>query len=89
VAVIGMDGIRDALTAIERGGMAATVAQYPYAIGQLGAEACVAAMRGKTVPARVDAPVQLVTAENVARAQANFPQPVEPFDDPFAALLAG
>jgi ABC-type sugar transport system substrate-binding protein len=88
VAVIGMDGIRRALTAIERGAMSATIAQYPYAIGQLGVEACLAAMRGEAVPARVDAPVQIVTVENVARAQANFPQPVRPFDDPFASLPA-
>jgi ABC-type sugar transport system substrate-binding protein len=88
VPVIGMDGIRQALNAIERGAMSATVAQYPHAIGQLGVEACLAAMRGKDVPAEVDAPVQIVTRENVARAQANFPQPVTPFDDPFAPLLA-
>jgi ABC-type sugar transport system substrate-binding protein len=88
VAVIGMDGIRRALTAIERGAMSATVAQYPHTIGQLGVEACLAAMRGKDVPAKVDAPVQIVTTENVARARANFPRPAKPFDDPFARLLA-
>ena len=32
-------------------------------------------------------PVQVVTLENVARAQARSPQPVEPFDDVVAALL--
>jgi ABC-type sugar transport system substrate-binding protein len=32
----------------------------------------------------VDAPVQVVTSDNVARARANFPEPVEHFDDPFA-----
>jgi ABC-type sugar transport system substrate-binding protein len=88
VAVIGMDGIRQALTAVERGAMSATIAQYPHAIGQLGVEACLAAMRGEDVPAKVDAPVQVVTRENVARAQAHFPQPVTRFDDPFAPLLS-
>jgi hypothetical protein len=39
------------------------------------------------VPANVDAPVQVVTKKNVARAQANFPRPVEKFDDPLARLL--
>ena len=63
--------------------MAATVSQYPYSIGQLGVEACLAAVRGESVPANVDAPVQVVTKENVARAQAKFPQPVEPFESPF------
>jgi ribose transport system substrate-binding protein len=84
VAVVGFDGIRQALSAVRRGDMSATVAQYPYALGQLAVEACVAAVRGRSVPAKVDAPVQVVTKENVARAQASFPKPVEAFKDPFA-----
>jgi ABC-type sugar transport system substrate-binding protein len=88
VAVIGMDGIREALAAVKSRALSATVAQYPYTIGQLGVEACLAAIRGNAVPATVDAPVQVITTDNVERAQANFPRPVEPFDDPFVALLA-
>lgn len=84
VAVIGVDGIREALTAIGHGSMSATVAQYPYAMGQLGIEACLAALRGRSLPGRVESPVQVVTRRNVARARANFPQPVAPFDDPLA-----
>jgi ribose transport system substrate-binding protein len=60
----------------------ATVAQYPYTIGRLGVEACLAATSGAPVPARIDAPVQVVTRGNVERAKAAFPRPVEPFDDP-------
>jgi ABC-type sugar transport system substrate-binding protein len=89
VAVIGMDGVAEALTAVKTAAMSATVAQYPYTIGQLGVEACVAALRGKPVPANIAAPVQVVTRENVGRAQANLPQPLEPFDDPLARLLTG
>lgn len=86
VAVIGLDGIRLALAAVKSGSLSATIAQYPYSIGQLGVEACLAAARGESVPANVDAPIAVVTSKNVARAQANFPQPVESFDSPFAAL---
>ena len=43
-----------------------------------------AAACGDDVPAQVDAPVQVVTRENVAQAQARYPAPVEHFDDPFA-----
>jgi ribose transport system substrate-binding protein len=50
-------------------------------------EACLAAVRGKSIPAVVDAPAQVITEENVGRALAEFPQPVEPFDDPLAPLL--
>jgi ABC-type sugar transport system substrate-binding protein len=84
VYVIGFDGIREALAAVRRGTLSATVAQYPYTIGQLGVEACLAAIRGESLPAKVDAPVQVVTKDNVARAQANFPRPVERFSDPLA-----
>jgi ABC-type sugar transport system substrate-binding protein len=82
VAVIGVDGIRPALAAVRSGALSATVAQYPYTIGQLGVEACMAAVRGKPVPSRLDAPIALVTRDNVARAQARFPKPAEPFRSP-------
>jgi ribose transport system substrate-binding protein len=85
IKVIGLDGIREALAAVRRGSMSATVAQYPYTIGQLGVEACLAAVRGERMPADVKAPVQVITSRNVARAQTNFPRPVERFHDPFAA----
>jgi ABC-type sugar transport system substrate-binding protein len=84
IKVIGFDGISEALAAIERGSVSATVAQYPYTMGQLSIEACLASLRGDPVPATVRAPVQVVTSENVAQAQDNFPKPVEPFNDPFA-----
>ena len=82
VAVVGVDGIRQALGAVERGSLAATVAQYPYTIGQLGLEACRAAGRGDPVPARIDAPIEVVTRANVADARASFPEPAEPFESP-------
>jgi ribose transport system substrate-binding protein len=87
VAVVGMDGIPDALAAVKRGAMSATVAQYPYTIGELGVEACLSAIRGRALPARVDAPIQLVTEANAARALTNLPRPVEHFADPLAVLL--
>jgi ABC-type sugar transport system substrate-binding protein len=83
VAVIGVDGIEDALNAIERGTLTATVSQYPYTIGQLGVRACVAAAAGKDIPAKFDAPVQVVDKDNVAKAKENFPEPVDAFEDPF------
>jgi ABC-type sugar transport system substrate-binding protein len=89
VAVVGVDGIREALDAIERGAMSATVSQYPYTIGRLGVEACLAAASGEPLPSRVDAPIQVVTRRNVARAEANFPRPVQPFESPFDAALRG
>lgn len=87
IAIVGVDGIEDALAAVEDGSISATVSQYPYTIGQLGVEACLAASAGEPLPEEVDAPVQVVTEENVERAEENFPRPVEPFESPFAELL--
>jgi hypothetical protein len=89
VAVVGVDGIEQALAAIKRGAMSATVSQYPYTIGKLGVEACRAAASGRSLPAKVDAPIQVVTRRNVAQAQAKFPEPVAPFASPFAAVRRG
>jgi ABC-type sugar transport system substrate-binding protein len=87
IAIVGVDGIEDALKAVQAGDMSATVSQYPYTIGQLGVEACLAAATGKKIPADVKAPVQVVSKANVAKAEKNFPEPVETYNDPFTALI--
>ena len=86
IKVISVDGNKDALESVKAGSLAATVAQYPYAIGQMGLEACVAASKGKKLPANVEAPVQLVTPDNAERALASTPKPFDPYDDPFKEL---
>jgi ABC-type sugar transport system substrate-binding protein len=87
VKVIGVDAIPAALDAVRAGLLAGTVAQYPYVMGRMSIEACVAAARGKTLPRRVNAPIVLVTKENVTKVGAAFPLPPQPYDDPFARLL--
>jgi ribose transport system substrate-binding protein len=87
VAIIGMDGITEALAAIRAGSMSATVSQYPYVMGRMAIEACVAAARGIVLPGRIDAPVAVVTRANVARATATFPRPFRVYSDPIARLL--
>ncbi|MBB5775437.1 sugar ABC transporter substrate-binding protein [Nonomuraea jabiensis] len=87
VRVISVDGIKDALNAVKAGTLDGTVAQYPYAIGLMGVEACQAAATGKTLPADVKAPVELVTKENADKALAATPKPFGSYDDPFASLI--
>ena len=89
VAIIGLDGIAEALDAIRTGSMSATVSQYPYVMGRMAVEACIAAARGDVLPSRVDAPVAVITNANVARAAAMFPRPFQAYSDPFARLLRG
>lgn len=87
VKVISVDGIKDALEAVKAGQLDATVAQYPYAIGQMGMEACQAAAKGATLPANVEAPVEVVTQENAEKALAATPKPFGEYADPFKSLV--
>ncbi|MDX6716398.1 MAG: ribose transport system substrate-binding protein [Baekduia sp.] len=87
VTIIGLDGIPEALDAVRAGSISATVSQYPYVMGQMAVEACVAAARGARLPVRVDAPVAVVTRSNVARASAAFPRPFRGYSDPFERIL--
>ena len=87
IKVVGLDGIAEALVAIQAGSIDATVSQYPYIMGQLAVQACAAAARGAKLPPRVDAPIALLTKDNVARAIAAFPVPVQRYSDPFSRLL--
>lgn len=87
VKIISVDGIKDALEAVKSGQLDAVVAQYPYAIGSMGVEACQAAAKGKTLPAQVKAPVALVTKDNADKAIAVTPKPFQAYADPFADLL--
>jgi ABC-type sugar transport system substrate-binding protein len=87
VKVIGLDGIAEALDAVRDGSLAATVSQYPYVMGRMAVEACAAAAGGAQLPARVDAPIALISRDNVARAIAAFPRPVGRYADPFRRLV--
>ena len=87
VKVIGLDGVEDALKSVAEGGLAATVAQYPYVVGAMGVEACVAAAKGKTLPANVPAPVLLITKDNAEASLKNFPRPGGDYPDPFIEML--
>jgi ABC-type sugar transport system substrate-binding protein len=86
IKVISVDGNKDAFEAVQAGGIDAVVAQFPYVIGAMGVEACKAAIAGKSLPAKVDAPVQVVTKDNVDGALSSAPKPASPYDDPFTEL---
>ncbi|PSB16208.1 LacI family transcriptional regulator [filamentous cyanobacterium CCP2] len=87
VKVISVDGLQDAIRAVQEGTLSATVAQYPYAIGAMGMEACQAAMAGETLPENVTAPVVVVNQSNADQALESFPRPFAEYEDPFADLL--
>ncbi len=82
--IISVDGVPEGLAGVESGELTATVAQYPYAIGEMGAQACAAAVAGDDLPENVEAPVALVTKDNVADALEAAPAPFEDYENPFA-----
>ena len=86
IRVISVDGNKDAFEAVKSGGIDAVVAQFPYVIGAMGVDACKAAIAGKTLPADVKAPVQVVTKANVDAALASAPKPAAPYENPFGEL---
>lgn len=62
------------------------MAQYPYAIGELGVQACQIAIEGGGLPENVEAPVALVTADVAPEAIENFPAPFQEFENPLDEL---
>ena len=87
VEIISVDGVLDGLKGVQSGDLSAVVAQYPYAIGEMGVHACQAAIAGADLPSDVTAPIALVTADNVDQAIEAAPAPFEAYDDPFAARV--
>ncbi|RMI09509.1 substrate-binding domain-containing protein [Cellulomonas triticagri] len=87
VVVVSVDGNQDALQSVLDGGLSATVAQYPYAIGSLGVQACQVAAAGTELPAEIESPTALVDASVAQQAIDAFPQPFEEFDNPLTDLL--
>lgn len=87
VVVVSVDGNADALQSVLDGGLTATVAQYPYAIGSLGLQACQVAAAGTELPDTVESPTALVDATVAQQALDAFPQPFEEFDNPLEGLL--
>lgn len=87
IVVVSVDGNKDALQSVADGGLSATVAQYPFAVGSLGVQACEVVAAGEELPANVESPTALVTPDTAEEAIAAFPQPFEEFDNPLAELL--
>lgn len=65
VEVIGFDGTDEAIQAVKEGRMAATVAQQPYKMGQMGVELAVEVLKGNDIKDKIEVPVKLITKENV------------------------
>jgi len=63
VVIVGFDGTDDGIAAVNRGKLAATVAQQPELIGALGVETAVKYLNGETVPVNIPVPLKIVTKQ--------------------------
>ncbi len=65
VIVIGTDAVPEAIQAVKEGRLTATIAAFPYQLGYNGLVLAVRALEGQALPAEVQAPMELITSENV------------------------
>ncbi|MBE2893761.1 ribose ABC transporter substrate-binding protein RbsB [Spirabiliibacterium falconis] len=61
VIVVGFDGTDDALRAVKAKKLAATIAQQPDVIGQLGVDTADKVLKGEQVEAKIPVPLKVVT----------------------------
>jgi ribose transport system substrate-binding protein len=66
VAVVGTDGIKEAKNSIIAGELRATVAEAPYAEGQLGVQMALRLLDCQPIPAWVLSPHVVITKDNLA-----------------------
>ncbi len=65
ITFVGFDAVDDAVAAVEDGTLAATVAQQPALIGELGVETAIAHLNGEDVADSIPVDLQLVTQETL------------------------
>ena len=59
--VVGFDGTDGGMKAVEKGMMAATIAQQPDQIGAIGVETADKVLKGETVPANIPVPLKVIS----------------------------
>lgn len=60
IVIVGFDGNDDAVEAVKNGELAATVAQQPKEMGKLAMENAINHLKGETIEAQIDSPLELV-----------------------------
>jgi len=65
IIVVGFDAHVEAVDAIRRGVMHATVAQNPYEIGRAGVEYAYKVLNGEDIPNNINVEIKLITRDNV------------------------
>jgi ribose transport system substrate-binding protein len=63
ILVVGFDAIEDAVKAVEKGDMAATIAQKPEEMGRVAAEVAIKAAKGEKVEKFYPVELELIAKE--------------------------
>lgn len=66
VLIIGFDAHDEAIEAIQRGTMAATIAQHPYDMGRLAVENARKVLDGEEIPGEIPVQIELITKESLS-----------------------
>ena len=61
ILVVGFDGTDDAVKAVEGGKLAATIAQQPEKIGELGVETAAKVLKGEKVETQIPVPLKVIS----------------------------
>lgn len=61
IVIVGFDGTDDAVKAVQKGKLAATIAQQPEKIGELGVETAVKVLNGEKVENKIPVPLKVIT----------------------------
>ncbi|WP_299012826.1 ribose ABC transporter substrate-binding protein RbsB [uncultured Photobacterium sp.] len=61
VLIVGFDGTKDGIAAVNRGKLGATIAQQPDLIGALGVETADKMLKGEKVEANIPVPLKVIT----------------------------
>ena len=90
ITFVGFDAVDDAVAAVNAGDLAATVAQQPAVMGQLGVETALASLAGGTVTDFIPVNLALVTNEGAAAAGPSFTigLSLSTLNNPFFVTLA-
>lgn len=70
IIVVGFDAHSEAVDAVERGLMQATIAQSPAEIGRLGVQNAYKLLNGETIPEEITVEIKLITKDSLA--EGNF-----------------
>src|SRR5678815_1381147 len=69
ITVVGFDAFSEARDAVNKGTMAATIAQSPSEMGRIAVENAVKVLKGESIKSDISLGVSLVTAQNTAAKQ--------------------